>query len=63
MALYRFIANPPDDNHPPDEVTTLADAIELADEYVAEQPAGTVLIVEDGNGSQLYQAGGTPLEA
>lgn len=63
MALYRFIPNPPDDNHPPDEVTTLADAIELADEYVAGQPAGTVLIVEDGNGSQLYQAGGTALEA
>ncbi|HEV2415531.1 MAG TPA: hypothetical protein VGX27_12035 [Candidatus Dormibacteraeota bacterium] len=63
MALYSFVPVPASDLHPADQVTTLADAIEQADDYVATQPAGTVLIVRDANGDPIYQAGGTPLEA
>lgn len=62
MALYTFVADPADDLHPPDQVTTLADAIELANEYVANQPAGAVLMVRDDSGNQVYQAGGTQLQ-
>lgn len=63
MALYTFVADPMDDLHPPDQVTTLADAIELANEYVANQPAGAVLMVRDETGNQVYQAGGTQLQS
>lgn len=63
MALYTFVADPVDDLHPPDQVTTLSDAIELANEYVANEPAGAVLMVRDESGTQVYQAGGTQLQS
>jgi len=63
MAFYSFDPDPPDDLHPADEVTTLSDAMQLANDYVADKPADTVIAVRDANGSQVYQAAATPSEA
>lgn len=63
MALYSFVPDPPDDLHPADEVTTLADAMQLADDYVADKPAGTTIAVRDSNGGLAYQAAPTPSDA
>ena len=63
MALYSFQIQPPSAVPPADEVTTLADAIAVAFDYVADQPSGTTVTVRDADGNDVYMAGPTPLEA
>jgi hypothetical protein len=60
MAFYSFVPDPPDDTHPADEVTTMADAMQLANDYVADKPPGTVIAVCDGVGNRVYLAAATP---
>jgi hypothetical protein len=60
MDFYAFVPDPPDDLHPADEVTTLADAMQLANDYIANKPMGTVITVCDAGGNQIYQAAATP---
>jgi hypothetical protein len=62
MTDYSFVAQPPSDLHPPDAVTTLADAIEVANDWIAQQPSGTTLSVRDGGGDEVYLAGSSPLQ-
>jgi len=63
MAYYSFEPSPPDDMHPADGVTTMSDAIQLANDYVAAKPPGTTIVVCDTNGNRVYVAGATPPEA
>ena len=62
MALYSFVPSPLSDTHPPDDVTTLADAIYLANEYLTGQPDGTTVSVRDSDGNEVYLAGATPFQ-
>jgi hypothetical protein len=60
MAFYSFVPDPPDDTHPADEVTTMADAMQLANDYVADKAPGTVIAVCDSDGNRVYLAAATP---
>jgi hypothetical protein len=62
MAFYAFVTDPPDDTHPADEVTTLADAMQLANDYVADKAPGTVIAVCDSDGNRVYLAAATPAD-
>ena len=48
MALYSFRPDPPDDLHPADQVTTLADAKSQADTYQATHPGSSIDVVQVG---------------
>jgi hypothetical protein len=55
MALYSFQPQPPDDLHPADQVTTLADAKSQADTYAGMHPQSSIDVIqvnadESGNG-------------
>jgi len=60
MAFYSFVPDPPDYTHPLDGVTTMADAMQLANDYVADKPPGTVIAVCDADGNRVYLAAATP---
>ena len=62
MAFYSFVPDPQDDTHPADEVTTMADAMQLANDYVADKPPGTVIAVCDSDGNRVYLAAATPAD-
>lgn len=62
MVLYSFQAQPASDTKPPDAVTTLADAIALAEGYLDEQPDGTTVTVTDPDGNHVYVAGVAPFQ-
>ncbi len=46
MALYSFRPDPPDDLHPIDQVTTLADAKSLAESYASAHPQSSIEVVQ-----------------
>ena len=62
MAFYSFVPDPPDDTHPADEVTTMADAMQLANDYVGDKAPGTVIAVCDSDGNRVYLAAATPAD-
>ncbi len=46
MALYSFVTG--DDTHPADQVTTLADAMSLADDWSSSHAAAAIKVLENG---------------